>query len=72
MLGHRHCLLLEVVVEQLLRKTAFVLDYVLIVHFDGERSLESSEEFVREVIVDQLHARFVVVGEDYAQQLVGG
>ena len=32
------------------------IDYVLVVHFDGERSLEGSEEFVREVIVDQLHA----------------
>jgi riboflavin kinase/FMN adenylyltransferase len=41
------------------------IDYVLVVHFDGERSLESSEEFVREVIVDELHARFVVVGEDF-------
>jgi riboflavin kinase / FMN adenylyltransferase len=41
------------------------IDYVLIVHFDGERSLEGSEEFVREVVVDQLHARFVVVGEDF-------
>jgi riboflavin kinase/FMN adenylyltransferase len=45
--------------------TATGIDYVLIVHFDGERSLESSEEFVREVIVDELHARFVVVGEDF-------
>ena len=33
------------------------IDYVLVVHFDGERSLEGSEEFVREVLVDQLHAR---------------
>jgi riboflavin kinase/FMN adenylyltransferase len=41
------------------------IDYVLVVHFDGERSLEGSEEFVREVLVDQLHARFVVVGEDF-------
>jgi riboflavin kinase/FMN adenylyltransferase len=41
------------------------IDYVLVVHFDGERSLEGSEEFVREVIVDELHARFVVVGEDF-------
>jgi riboflavin kinase/FMN adenylyltransferase len=41
------------------------IDYVLVVHFDGERSLEGSEEFVREVLVDELHARFVVVGEDF-------
>jgi riboflavin kinase / FMN adenylyltransferase len=41
------------------------IDYVLVVHFDGERSLEGSEEFVREVIVDELHARYVVVGEDF-------
>ena len=41
------------------------IDYVLVVHFDGERSLEGSEEFVREVLVDELHARYVVVGEDF-------
>jgi riboflavin kinase / FMN adenylyltransferase len=41
------------------------IDYVLVVHFDGERSLEGSEEFVREVVVDELHARCVVVGEDF-------
>ncbi|MDQ1466128.1 MAG: riboflavin kinase / adenylyltransferase, partial [Actinomycetota bacterium] len=41
------------------------IDYVLVVHFDGERSLEGSEEFVREVLVDELHARVVVVGEDF-------
>lgn len=41
------------------------IDYVLVVHFDGERSLEGSEEFVREVVVDELHARYVVVGEDF-------
>ena len=40
------------------------IDFVLIVHFDGERSLEGSEEFVREVIVDALSARVVVVGEE--------
>ena len=41
------------------------VDYVFVVHFDGERSLEGSEEFVREVLVDKLHARVVVVGEDF-------
>jgi riboflavin kinase/FMN adenylyltransferase len=41
------------------------MDYLFVVHFDGERSLEGSEEFVREVLVDQLHARVVVVGADF-------
>jgi riboflavin kinase/FMN adenylyltransferase len=41
------------------------IDDVFIVHFDGERSLEGSEEFVREVLVNQLHARVVVVGADF-------
>jgi riboflavin kinase / FMN adenylyltransferase len=41
------------------------IDYVFVVHFDGERSLEGSEEFVREVLVGQLHTHVVVVGEDF-------
>jgi riboflavin kinase/FMN adenylyltransferase len=41
------------------------IDYVFVVHFDGERSLEGSEDFVREVLVGQLHVRVVVVGEDF-------
>ncbi len=41
------------------------VDAVLIVHFDGERSLEDSEDFIREIVVNALHARAVVVGEDF-------
>lgn len=41
------------------------VDYVLVVHFDEERANEPAEEFVREVLADRLHARAVVVGEDF-------
>jgi riboflavin kinase/FMN adenylyltransferase len=41
------------------------VDYALVVHFDASRSQESAEDFVTEVLVGQLRARAVVVGEDF-------
>lgn len=41
------------------------VDYTLVVHFDEERSKESAEDFVREVLVDCLNAKLVVVGADF-------
>jgi riboflavin kinase/FMN adenylyltransferase len=41
------------------------VDYTLVIHFDHERSAESAEEFVREVLVECLQARAVVVGHDF-------
>ena len=41
------------------------LDRCLVVAFDEARSKEPAEEFVREVLVDCLAARVVIVGEDF-------
>ena len=41
------------------------VDYTLVIHFDEERSRESAEEFVAEVLVGALKARAVVVGHDF-------
>ena len=41
------------------------VDYVLVVHFDQERSEESAEDFVREVLVGCLSARAIIVGHDF-------
>lgn len=41
------------------------IDYVLVVHFDEERSTESADDFVREVLVQCLTTRAVVVGHDF-------
>ncbi len=41
------------------------VDITLVVHFDDERSEESAEEFVREVLVGCLSAKAVVVGHDF-------
>lgn len=41
------------------------VDYVLLVHFDEERSQEPAEEFVREVLVGCLDVKAVVVGHDF-------
>ena len=41
------------------------VDYTLVVHFDEERSRESAEDFVHEVLVGCLNARAVVVGHDF-------
>ncbi|MDQ1397000.1 MAG: riboflavin kinase / adenylyltransferase [Acidimicrobiaceae bacterium] len=41
------------------------VDYTLVIHFDEERSQESAEDFVTEVLVGCLAARAVVVGHDF-------
>ena len=41
------------------------VDHTVVLHFDEARSQEEPEEFVREVLVDALRARVVVVGEDF-------
>ena len=41
------------------------VDYTLVLHFDEERSHESAEDFVNEVLVGCLRTRLVVVGEDF-------
>ena len=40
------------------------VDRTLVVPFDDERANETAEDFVKEVLVDELSARLVVVGED--------
>ncbi len=41
------------------------IDRTLVVPFDETRADESAEDFVAEVLVDELSARLVVVGEDF-------
>jgi riboflavin kinase/FMN adenylyltransferase len=41
------------------------VDTTLVVHFDAERSTETAEDFIAEVIVGALGARVVVVGDDF-------
>jgi riboflavin kinase / FMN adenylyltransferase len=41
------------------------VDYTLVVHFDEQRSHESAEDFVAEVLVGCLRAQAVVVGHDF-------
>jgi riboflavin kinase/FMN adenylyltransferase len=41
------------------------MDYARVVRFDEERSRESAEDFVHELLVDCLGARAVVVGHDF-------
>jgi riboflavin kinase / FMN adenylyltransferase len=41
------------------------VDYTLVVHFDEQRSRESAEDFVTEVLVGCLRAQAVVVGHDF-------
>jgi riboflavin kinase/FMN adenylyltransferase len=41
------------------------IDRTVVVPFDEARANETAEEFVQEVLVDQLAARLVVVGEDF-------
>src|SRR5438067_2264100 len=48
---------------ELLEQTG--IDYTLVVHFDEERSKETAEDFVREVLVECLNAKLVVVGADF-------
>ena len=42
-----------------------LLDRVMVLEFDKDRSEESAEAFVREVLVGGLRAKVVVVGEDF-------
>jgi riboflavin kinase/FMN adenylyltransferase len=42
-----------------------LLDVVCVLTFDEERSQETAEEFVREILVGLLRARMVVVGADF-------
>src|SRR5918996_3068712 len=48
---------------ELLEETG--IDYCLVITFDEARSRETAEDFVRDVLVDCLNARDVVVGEDF-------
>jgi riboflavin kinase/FMN adenylyltransferase len=41
------------------------VDHVHVVRFDEDRSLESPDEFVREIVVGTWHARGTVQGEDF-------
>jgi riboflavin kinase/FMN adenylyltransferase len=41
------------------------VDLTVVIHFDRERSQESADDFVREVLAGCLRARLVVVGEDF-------
>src|SRR3954463_15007873 len=41
------------------------VDYTLVIPFDEERSHDSAEDFVSEVLVGCLKAKLVVVGEDF-------
>ena len=41
------------------------VDYALVIHFDEHRAAESAGDFVKEILVDCLHARSVVVGHDF-------
>jgi riboflavin kinase/FMN adenylyltransferase len=41
------------------------VDTCYVVRFDEERSLQTPAEFIQEIVVDQLKARAMVVGEDF-------
>src|SRR2546430_4994944 len=41
------------------------VDYTLVLHFDEDRSRESAEDFVQEVLVGCLNTKLVVVGADF-------
>ncbi len=41
------------------------VDDVEVIHFDEDRAAETAEDFVSQVLVDQLAARLVVVGQDF-------
>ena len=41
------------------------VDRTLVIPFDEARANETAEDFVKEILVDQLSARLVVVGEDF-------
>ncbi|MDG2027837.1 MAG: bifunctional riboflavin kinase/FAD synthetase [Acidimicrobiales bacterium] len=41
------------------------IDFAYIIHFDEERAATHPEVFVEQVFIDALHARAIVVGEDF-------
>lgn len=41
------------------------LDYAYVVHFDEERAGTHADVFVEQVFIDSLHARAIIVGEDF-------
>jgi riboflavin kinase / FMN adenylyltransferase len=41
------------------------VDYAYVLRFDEERSLESPEDFVREIVVGTWHARVAIEGDDF-------
>ena len=41
------------------------VDQILVLEFDAERAKEKAEDFVAEVLVAELAARVVVVGDDF-------
>ena len=41
------------------------IDYAYVVHFDAERAATHPDVFVEQVFVDALHAKAIVVGEDF-------
>ncbi|MBT7429685.1 MAG: bifunctional riboflavin kinase/FAD synthetase [Ilumatobacter sp.] len=41
------------------------IDYAYVVSFDAERAKTKAETFVKEAFVDSLHAKAIVVGEDF-------
>jgi riboflavin kinase/FMN adenylyltransferase len=49
---------------ELLEATGLV-DYLCVLTFDKARMQETADEFIADVLVDRLHARAVVVGEDF-------
>jgi riboflavin kinase / FMN adenylyltransferase len=51
--------------QRLSRLRDLAVDYAVLLHFDEERSLQAPEEFVGEVLVEELRARAVVSGEDF-------
>jgi len=48
---------------ELLKATG--VDQILVLEFDAERAKEKAEDFVTEILVNQLSARVVVVGDDF-------
>lgn len=49
--------------SELLEETG--VDYLTIVTFDAYRARQPAEDFVEEILVDRLHAREVMIGEDF-------
>jgi riboflavin kinase / FMN adenylyltransferase len=41
------------------------VDFTVVVHFDDQRVVEPPEDFVRELLVDRLNVKAVVVGHDF-------